>query len=526
MKKRFFAFLLSAVLLLPIFQAQALAADIPTAWKAPGSLQAGITNGNTYSTSIYFSVDSELLKFIDPEQTDHEALGINSIGHTAQIDWKLNNGAWHYTSDWDDLSENYEYDSVIYANTGYLDEGTTQEKYVFDLRNDNINIQTALGSAMKMGVEEGGDDNSLDLANNTFYFRVRVMVDYYNAETGEQEFILSPWSEVLAYGKSGESLAKPTMLTKPTISNPIVGANDDGSPKITFTAITPQQVQDANNYIISKEAGNVGVEYQININNSGWVEATAGAWWLSSETRSVDVPATYDNGKTVEIDQAFIQVRMRYEYEGGADVSPLQSEWSNIITVNTPAWTKASEWATAELQAADDSGLIPDILMGADMTKPITREEFAELAVLLYEKAAAKTATPVNPNPFTDTTNQQILKAFSIGVTQGMSATTFEPNTLINREQCAAMLYRTIKAIAPSGDYSIAGVKDFPDQKTISGWAVESTKYMSKIGIIKGDSAGNFMPKSTTSVQQAAGYGMATREAAILMSVRTFEQLK
>jgi hypothetical protein len=48
---------------------------------------------------------------------------------------------------------------------------------------------------------------------------------------------------------------------------------------------------------------------------------------------------------------------------------------------------------------------------------------------------------------------------------------------------------------------------------------------MSKLGIIKGDDAGNFMPKATTTAQTAAGYGMATREAAILMTVRTYETM-
>ncbi len=49
---------------------------------------------------------------------------------------------------------------------------------------------------------------------------------------------------------------------------------------------------------------------------------------------------------------------------------------------------------------------------------------------------------------------------------------------------------------------------------------------MSKLGIIKGDASGNFMPKAMTNAQQAAGYGLATREAAILMSVGTYDSLK
>lgn len=204
----------------------------------------------------------------------------------------------------------------------------------------------------------------------------------------------------------------------------------------------------------------------------------------------------------------------------------IYSGYSNIVTIGNTAWSTASGWATPELQKAADAGLIPGILKGSDMTKPITREEFAELSVLLCDKVTGKASKPVSPNPFKDTTNPQILKAYQLGITTGTSATTFEPKTLINREQCAAMLFRAIKAIKPGDDYSINGVKDFPDQKQISNWAVQSTKYMSKIGIVKGDTKGNFMPKATTTVQEAAGYGMATREAAVLMTVRTYEKMK
>jgi len=48
---------------------------------------------------------------------------------------------------------------------------------------------------------------------------------------------------------------------------------------------------------------------------------------------------------------------------------------------------------------------------------------------------------------------------------------------------------------------------------------------MSKIGVITGNAKGEFMPKATTSAQEAAGYGMATREQAIAMSVRSYDKL-
>ena len=99
------------------------------------------------------------------------------------------------------------------------------------------------------------------------------------------------------------------------------------------------------------------------------------------------------------------------------------------------------------------------------------------------------------------------------------------PDKTVSRQECATMLFRAIKAIAPKADYSIAGVPDFPDEKDIDSWAVEGTKYMFKLGIIKGDNRGYFVPKASTTAQEAARYGMATREAAILMTVRTSNKL-
>lgn len=195
--------------------------------------------------------------------------------------------------------------------------------------------------------------------------------------------------------------------------------------------------------------------------------------------------------------------------------------YSNVASLGL----MASSWAVSELQKAENYGLIPDMLKGADMMKPISREEFCELSVLLYEKASKQLAQPASPNPFVDTQNAQILKAFQLGITNGISSTSFEPKTLINREQCAAMLFRAIRAINPQGVYTADDRNSFADQKYISSWALDAARYMSSLGIIKGDSIGNFMPKAMTSVQQAAGYGMATREAAVLMAVRTYETM-
>lgn len=187
-------------------------------------------------------------------------------------------------------------------------------------------------------------------------------------------------------------------------------------------------------------------------------------------------------------------------------------------------YSNASEWAKPELDKAAALGLIPRSLHGADMTQPITREEFAELAVLLYEKSTGRASEAASPNPFTDTANPQVLKALALKIVNGTSATTFSPQELTNREQVATMLSRTIRAISPNGDYATTGAPTFTDQQEISDWALEHVLYMAKLGVIKG-SNGAFMPRAVTPAQVASGYATTTREQAVAMSVRSYAQM-
>lgn len=199
-----------------------------------------------------------------------------------------------------------------------------------------------------------------------------------------------------------------------------------------------------------------------------------------------------------------------------------KSAYSNIASIGLVG----SPWALDELKSAEAAGLIPDILKGQDLTRVITREEFAELALKLYEGVTGNAGQPISPNPFTDTQNPQILKAFKLEITLGTSATTFTPQKQITREECATMLFRTLKKIAPKEDFTVAGVKDFSDQKRISKWALDAAKYMSKIGIVTGNEKGEFMPKAGTAAEAAVKFGMATREQAIVMAYRAFEKFK
>lgn len=439
----------------------------------------------------------------------------NGVGIYCQFDWKINDGPWKFDSDLDGFFEQYllEYYETIYE---WYNVVLLLNNIAHDERN-SIDIPVF---PFSLQLED------FDLQNNTYSFRYRFVYEYDDfdpvTETWGYRFVTSPYSDVASIGKDAAGKI-PDSVAAPENLKGELKQRENGQPYFNFTYVIPKSVEEANKqtHIWSKLDWKIG--------NGKWASESNGNLLQKGDRNLVDDidvdPIDEGGWSEIDIKENTYYFRMRFEFQK-PDGSYVYSPFSNVVEIGNPAFYKnASTWAETELQAAYDSDLIPNILMGADMTQPITREEFAELAVRLCEKTIDEDVLPASPNPFTDTTNTQILKAFELGITTGTSTTAFSPNLLINREQCATMLYRAIKAIAPDADYSVDGVKDFPDQNDISSWAVEGTKYMSKLGIIKGDNNGNFMPKAVTASQEAAKYGMATREAAILMTVRTLNKL-
>lgn len=236
----------------------------------------------------------------------------------------------------------------------------------------------------------------------------------------------------------------------------------------------------------------------------------------------------YDYGIVLSSDTEWEADLYLNEGEGSPDI-----DFSKFAA--TDAWSDASSWALGELQKAADLGLIPNVLVGADMTKAITRAEFAAVCVKVYENLSNTKAQPIAKNPFTDCDDPEVLKAFNLGVTNGTSATTFSPNQILNREQAATMLTRAFKVVSMDG-WTLATDSQYPltykkppvfaDDDQISSWAKDSVYFMSANEIIKGVSGNKFAPKNTTAAEEAIGYANATREQALLIAVRMVQNLK
>ena len=193
-----------------------------------------------------------------------------------------------------------------------------------------------------------------------------------------------------------------------------------------------------------------------------------------------------------------------------------KTEQEELEEVTETKWSNASDWAKPELEKADENKLIPDMLNGKDFTSNITRREFAATCVKLYEKISGKKGTKASTNPFTDTTDEEVLKAYNLGITNGTSDTTFSPDALLTREQMATMMTRALNKAGIDTTIDVNGVSNkFADHSEISSWALDSVYFMSARGVIKGVGENRFNVK-----------GNATREQALAISTRSVSEFK
>lgn len=175
--------------------------------------------------------------------------------------------------------------------------------------------------------------------------------------------------------------------------------------------------------------------------------------------------------------------------------------------------SSASDWAAAELQLAYNYGLTyPDIL--TDFARPITREEFCVIVLLLYQKLTGQ-AVEATSSPFSDTSNPEIIKAYQLGIVKGTGEGKFSPALSITRQEIATMIFRALQKAFPSLISSTERSLPFSDQDQIADWALEAVKFVNQYGIMKGIGGNRIDPLSNT-----------TREQGIVLIKRTYESFR
>ena len=171
---------------------------------------------------------------------------------------------------------------------------------------------------------------------------------------------------------------------------------------------------------------------------------------------------------------------------------------------------KPSSWASAEVNALIDRGVVPTDLQRA-YNRMISRAEFTALLVNSYEYLRGE-HTPEKTPLFDDISasayQSSIKKGFSLGIINGHSDTRFGPDESLTREQAAKILCTTaaaIKNIEIHSDFKIA----YADNSSISNWATTFVAYATENGLMIGAESNLFKPLDNL-----------TREEAMLLAER------
>lgn len=466
---------LCLLMLIP-FAPQVLGAEIPQTLEAPLHLTA------RYDTSW-----GPVFRWTEPESISKlYTPGPDQINATvlAQMDVKIDDGPWR--SEAENLNPRKEWlrNPFIFGSGGY--------------RHDVNNV-------IDVFIVQNNFDENFSFENKTYHFRVRHLVEY--EKDGMYHYVVGPFSQIASFGKNAPTVLPDTLEAPPKLRAELLKDNN-GVPYFQLNWDIPESVTKAN------QMKGVSAFVDWKISDGKW--ASESGLMVHSTGSQLDNKLTVypkDTGGfgevNIEANLYSFRVFFKFDVSYGSVVSP----YSIPVSIGTPAYKYkgASSWAVPELNKASEYGLITDRIMG-NMADPITREEFCEVVVRLYETVSGTKATYSATDAFSDTTNPEIYKAYELKIVNGVGGGKFAPNELITREQIAAMMHRAAKAMRPNADFSTDGAAKYPDEKDISGWALESVLFMSKNGLMTNIN-GNFVPKGTT-----------TREQAVVIAVRTVER--
>ncbi len=189
-----------------------------------------------------------------------------------------------------------------------------------------------------------------------------------------------------------------------------------------------------------------------------------------------------------------------------------------IANIFSFVYADASNWADETMKEALYYRLSTDELLKKEyFQKPITRQEFAELSVILYARKKNIKVSDINEyNPFYDSDSKMVAKAYNLNIVKGTGKDSegrklFSPNNLVTRQEMAVMIVNVLRAL--DYDTSTKGTLAFKDNSQIASWAYNEILFANKNGIINGFSKDILAPLNN-----------ATREQAIAIMVRVFKK--
>lgn len=164
------------------------------------------------------------------------------------------------------------------------------------------------------------------------------------------------------------------------------------------------------------------------------------------------------------------------------------------------------EWADEAVQYLLENGIVNGVSLNEFAPSVlVTRAQMCKMLCLglklnSYETNAKKFAD-VPPGSWY---GRYVDTMSSLGIVNGVSDTSFEPDSYVTREDMAVMAYRALGA--RNIDISASEAADFADFDSVSDYASEAVTAFKSSKILNGDENGNFNPKSSATRAQAAKF--------------------
>jgi hypothetical protein len=442
---------------------------------------------------------------------------------------------------------NNEYYKIILTQAGKITVNLTCQGSV--LGGTNVRLINEIGMQIQQGtIISGAYSRSSDVEAGTYYIEISQST---NGNTGAYSLTVTTSSVTPANNTI-------TVTASPANSGTVTGGGTvQANASVTLTA-TPNtgwffdgwyengaRVGTNANYTFTATA-NRTLEARFSQTITVSYDANGGVGAPSDQSKTKGTALTLSNTRPTRTGFEFLgwaanDAATAAQYQPGgtytADESVTFYAVWNAAAQKPAIPNNHSTWATPELEKALEMDLIPLALLdpGVDYTKPITRLEFAGVAVKVFESLSGTKALPAVINPFTDTNDIDVLKAYNVGITDGTAADKFSPDALLTREQAATMLTRVFKRVTMPGwtlatdsGFALSYTKPAPfaDDSKISAYAKDSVYFMFANEIISGIGNNMFAPRATTSDEQARGYAQATREQALAIAVRMVTNLR
>ncbi|MDX9916662.1 MAG: S-layer homology domain-containing protein [Gudongella sp.] len=301
--------------------------------------------------------------------------------------------------------------------------------------------------------------------------------------------------------------------------NVMLGLDQEESTILNLSWINANSLGD----YIGEDGFAVGLHYHVNLyirydddvyskdiyyNYNDFAEDESGRICISISPNELEVPI-----EAIDLLSTSYSIRVRYlkTMHDIIGYYNLTGGYSAIASLGLVyPYNYASSWAIEELDNSIKYGFITNRI-SSNMRDIITREEFSEMMVKLYESKEEDEEIDYG-NPFFDTQNPVIAKAAGLGIIMGYEDGSFRPDNPISRQDIAVILYRTLQLMIPEFNTSYESRQIFEE---ISDYAYPAVMFLAGHDILRGDQNGVLSLMEHT-----------TREQAVLLTLRAYEEFK